>query len=194
MKLQPKIQWLLLPRPDLAVDRSAGGHFGRAADLNLVTFRPKGSLDQRVPEAIDRILAYADEARKQHRSEEDSESAKLISALSQARTRCYRSFLGRPEREEDDARDIALNQVSWMTLGNMALGAELAELAAFTCLNYGEEDRAKGFFGSAATCYYLTGLWNAGQLNEWASQNIEPLKRHAKDGTLRIPITAGKTA
>jgi SIR2-like domain len=132
------------------------------------------------PEIIDLILGHAAEARKENQPARPSEGADFVTKLGQARTRCYRSFLARPEQEEDDARNLVLNHMSWITLGDMELGAELTEVAAFACLRQGEDDRARGHFDTAATYYYLTGLWNAGRLNEWACNNIDQVKDHAK--------------
>ena len=140
------------------------------------------------PETIDRILGYATEARKQTESADASERRALVAKLTQARTRCYRSFLGRPEQGDDDARNMFLNQVSWITLGNMALGAELTEVAAFACLRHGEEDLARGYFDTAASFYYLKGLWNAGRYSEWACNNAGNVKEYATSGVLRIPM------
>jgi hypothetical protein len=142
------------------------------------------------PETIDRILGYATKARKQTESGDASRRSDLGARLTQARTRCYRSFLARPEQSDDDARNMGLNQVSWITLGDMALGAELTEVAAFSCLCHGEEDRARGFFDTAASFYYLTGLWNAGRHNEWASSNISRISRtfdFNRDGLANFP-------
>jgi hypothetical protein len=146
--------------------------------------------EQSMPsETIDRLLGYASEARKQAQPNDVSGRADLVVKLTQARTRCYRAFLGRPEQGDDDARNLALNQVSWITLGDMALGAELTEVAAFDCLRHGDEDHARGFFDTAATFYYLTGLWNAGRHSEWACSNIDRIKEYAMNGVLRIPAT-----
>ena len=82
-----------------------------------------------------------------------------------------------------------LNQLSWITLGDMALGAELTEVAAFACLRHGEEDRARGFFDTAASFYYLMGLWNAGPHSEWACSNTGRIEKYATNGVLRIPAT-----
>ena len=141
------------------------------------------------PQTIDSILASASEARKQTESADASGRARLVAKLTQARTRCYRSFLGRPEQNDDDARNLMLNQLSWITLGDMALGAELTEVAAFACLRHGEEDRARGFFDTAASFYYLMGLWNAGRHSEWACSNTGRIKKYATNGILRIPAT-----
>ncbi len=64
----------------------------------------------------------------------------------------------------------------------------MMELAAFACLRDGEDERAKGYFDTAATFFYLMRLWNAGKLNEWASNNIESVRPNAKKGILKIPI------
>jgi hypothetical protein len=141
------------------------------------------------PETIDRILGYASEARKQTEPADATGRAEFIAKLTQARTRCYRGFLGRPEQEDDDPRNLILNQFSWITLGDMALGAELTEVAAFACLRHGEEDRARGFFDTAASFYYLTGLWSAGRHSEWACSNLDRIKECARNSVLRIPAT-----
>ena len=139
-------------------------------------------------EVIDRILGLAAGARKENESGSPSEGTELVTKLRQARTRCYRSFLARPEQEEDDARNLVLNHMSWIMLGDMALGAELTEVAAFACLRHGEDERAQGHFDTAATYYYLTGLWNAGRLNEWACNNTDQVRDQAKNGVLSIPM------
>jgi hypothetical protein len=141
-------------------------------------------------ETIDDVLTRSEEARK----EEDGAGGSAAAALLRTRARCYRSFLGRPEREDDDVKDWKLNSVASTWLGNMALAAELMELAGFACLRDGDDDRAAGYLDTAATYYYLTGLWNAGQLNEWASRNIDVVRPHAKQNTLRIPMEPTKTA
>jgi hypothetical protein len=107
-----------------------------------------------------------------------------------ARSRCYKAYLGQPERPDDDASTFMLSQYSGMLLGDLALSGELAEMAAFTCLRKDEFDRAKGYFDTAATYYYLTGLWNGGRVSEWASQNVETLKAGVTLAGLRMPPEA----
>jgi len=62
--------------------------------------------------------------------------------------------------------------------------------AANTCLQRGEVERAKGYFDTAATYYYLTGLSNGGELAEWACQNVAALGADVEAGTLYLPPSA----
>lgn len=72
------------------------------------------------------------------------------------------------QREDDDSASFMLSQYSGTTLGDLALSGELAEVSAFACLRNNEIEWAKGYFDTAATYYYLTGLWDGGKLSEWA--------------------------
>lgn len=137
---------------------------------------------------VTKLFANADTAKK----DGGLIHSEVAKAFIEARDRCYKAYLGRPEREEDDASSFLLNQYSSIALGDMALGAELAEIAAFTCLRKGEIERATGYFDTTATAYYLTGLWNGGRMAEWASRNIEAIKPYVMDRTLRFPDEAGR--
>jgi SIR2-like domain len=174
----------------LPLSLMAGARFrdGEALWVSLLAYllRHEQSLRH---ETIERILGHAATARKGNKSGDDPGSGELLSKLIQARTRCYRSFLGRPERGDDDARNLVLNQMSWIALGDMALGAELTELAAFAALRADDEDQARGFFDTAATFYYLTDLWNAGRYDEWACNNTAAIKECARSRSLIIPVS-----
>jgi hypothetical protein len=142
-------------------------------------------------EIIDSLLKHANEARESHTSER-SDGINQYLAITQARTRCYKSFLRRPEREDDDVKDFMLNNWAPQNLGDLALAGELTELAAFACLRDDESLRAKCYFDTAATYYYLTGLWNAGRLCEWASEHLDTLK-HGEIQTLFMPADASQS-
>jgi hypothetical protein len=126
-------------------------------------------------ETIDNLLKHADEARRRHASERSGGISQYL-AITQARTRCCKSFLRRPEKKDDDVKEFILNNWSSFVLGDLALAGELTELAAFACLRDDESLRAKGYFDTAATYYYLVGLWNAGKLCEWASEHVDTIK------------------
>ena len=109
-------------------------------------------------EMVDHLLTQADRARKEleHTVAEADSGSNTLGSLLQARTRCYKSFLGKPEREGDNVKEDILTQIPSIYLGDMSLGGELAELAAFACLRDGDDDRARGYFDTAATYYYLS--------------------------------------
>jgi SIR2-like domain len=109
-----------------------------------------------------------------------------------ARRRCYKAYLGKGEREDDDPSSFMLSQYAGTVLGDLALSGELAEISAFTCLQRGEVERARGYFDTAATYYYLTGLSNGGKLAEWACQNIALLSADLQAGTLYVPTPASR--
>jgi hypothetical protein len=60
------------------------------------------------------LLAAADEA----------------SRYSSARSRCYKAYLGKHEREGDDFASFMLSQYLGTALGDLALSGELAEFSA----------------------------------------------------------------
>lgn len=142
--------------------------------------------------AVDLVLGYADEARKQRETFGLSKDFEGAYQLLRYRARFYKGFLGKSESVADDVRNVVQNQMPWMAMGDMALGAELTELAAFSCLFHDDDARALGYFDTAATYFYLVGLWNAGAHNEWACRNLAEVREYAKKYSLRIPMPTGK--
>lgn len=132
---------------------------------------------------VQNLLAEADNAPKEGGLRYDETVQKYIDA----RRRCYKAYLGKPERDDDDPSSFILSQYAGMAVGDLALSGELAEISAFTCLEKGEVERAKGYFDTAATYYYLTGLWNGGSLAEGACENVAALKLDDKVRSLYLP-------
>jgi hypothetical protein len=129
------------------------------------------------------LLAEADKAPKEGGLRYDEVVEKFIDV----RRRCYKAYLGKAESADDDPSSFMLSQYAGMAVGDLALSGELAEISAFTCLQRGEVERAKGYFDTAATYYYLTGLWNGGNLAAWASENVEGLQPDCKARSLYLP-------
>jgi hypothetical protein len=132
---------------------------------------------------IREVLTEADNAKK----DGGLRYAEGVETFVRARGRCYKAYLGKPERADDDAASFMLSQYAGTVLGDLALSGELAEIAAFTCLQRGEVERAKGYFDTAATYYYLTGLWNGGKSAEWACENVAAIKTDGKVRSLYLP-------
>jgi SIR2-like protein len=109
-----------------------------------------------------------------------SDDQKLIQRLKDARRRCYSAYLGMAA-EGDNLSDFILSQIPALWMGDIALGAELSELAAFGSLHAGDQSAAQPWFDNAATQYYLAGLEHAGHLNEWAANNVEEMSRFARE-------------
>jgi hypothetical protein len=137
---------------------------------------------------VQNLLAEADRAPKVGGLRYDEAVETFIGA----RPRCYKAYLGEAERDDDDPSSFMLSQYAGMAVGDLALSGELAEISAFTCLQRDEVERAKGYFDTAATYYYLTGLSNGGKLAEWACQNIAALGADVKAGTLYLPPPASR--
>ncbi|MBU4555295.1 MAG: SIR2 family protein [Actinobacteria bacterium] len=132
-------------------------------------------------ETTAQLLNYVERSRAGLDADSLSEDSKLSELFRRARTRCYRSFLGMPEKKGDDPTEPVLNFVAPTFLGDTALVGEHAELAAFFVMKAGDLPRAQNYFDNAATYYYLAGLWNGGAACEWASQNIEAARDTAGD-------------
>ena len=154
--------------------------------INFLSYLLRFGRDIRT-DTFDLIFDNVKQVRQEHNRQEETNN---VEVLFQARTRAYMSFIGRSERKDDDVniKDAIFSQIPSIYLGDMALGGELCELAAFACLRDGEVERAHDYFDTAATSYYLMGLWNGGKLNEWASNNIESLIEQAKSNSLSIPM------
>jgi hypothetical protein len=116
--------------------------------------------------------------------DEDDSATSLVPALVHGRTRCYKWYLGSPERKGDNAREFALTM--GFMLGDLGLAGEVAELAGFACARDGDLDGARACLDTAATYYYLTGLWNGGRAMEWASDHLEAVRASAVANTLAI--------
>lgn len=101
---------------------------------------------------------------------------------------CYKKFLGLPDAIQDDDLYLKCAMIGQGRAGDMALGGELSELAGFHYLRDGDDNRAKAYFDSAATYYYLTGLWQGGEQLEWASRNLDQVRVHAAAKSLYIPF------
>jgi hypothetical protein len=72
--------------------------------------------------------------------------------------------------------------------GNMGAAGELIELLAFELVRGGDHGAASACFDYAATCFYLTGHWNAGRMNEWASKNTALQASLLQDHPLSLMI------
>jgi hypothetical protein len=99
------------------------------------------------------------------------------------RTKLYKSYV----RMGDKVDDEKLYIVPTLYGSDMAAEGENIELLAFEYLREGKKEQAQNCFDYAATSFYLRGLWKAGQLNEWAANNIESIIDIAKRNTLLIP-------
>ncbi|WP_329217040.1 hypothetical protein OG352_13790 [Streptomyces sp. NBC_01485] len=71
--------------------------------------------------------------------------------------------------------------------GDLAGVGEFTEVLAFEYLRRGRIEQARNVFDYSATRFYLSGNWNAGKVNEWASSNIDLLNLHWDKNTLVVP-------
>ena len=148
------------------------------------------------PDIVKHLLKQAaKDFNKQNRAilrstEEIDNSTKLFRALIHGRTRCYRCYVGKPEGKDksNDVKEYILSQFAGLSLGDMALAGEMAELAGFAHARDGDFESARGCLDAAATYYYLTGLWNGGRIMEWASNNMDAVKTSADANTLYIEM------
>lgn len=138
----------------------------------------------------ERLISQAENSRLRQaealQKELEEEAWQQVLAFRRSRARCYKAFLGRPEAEDDDVTEFMLNSYSPIALGDLGLAGELAELAGFASHRKGELERAAGFFDSAATFYYLDGLWRAGEFCESMSRRTHTIEPEAMMNTLFI--------
>ncbi|MBM3158092.1 MAG: hypothetical protein FJ004_12550 [Chloroflexi bacterium] len=99
------------------------------------------------------------------------------------RSMLYRSYVRQGEKIDD------LNMYYYFPLvsSDMAASGEFIEILAFERLREDKIESARNLFDHAATSFYLRGLWNAGQANEWAARNVESMVDISKKNTLVIP-------
>jgi len=96
----------------------------------------------------------------------------------------YGTYVQRGARVEK--RSMMAQYGALLMLGDMTAAGECLELAAFEHLREGNDALASNVFDSAATAYYLRGLWNAGYLNELAAQNVSYLRDKAMRGSMMM--------
>jgi len=169
-----------VPHPGIPLALMAAANFRNSESLWIDQLAYMLRFAQTRDNIIADLLKAADSNRGLHAKRGED----VLTQLVQCRTRCYKSFLRRPEREGDDVKDFMLSGYSAIALGDLGLAGELTELAAFACLRDGEPVRAKAYFDTAATYYYLTGLWNSGRLCELASDNLDLVKRSGIENLL----------
>jgi hypothetical protein len=99
------------------------------------------------------------------------------------RYEAFRSFL----RGHDNKKSPLSRGWNCAVLGDVGFFGEICELEGFSSLWNGDYDRARGFFDTAATHYYLDGCPQGGLAMEWASNNLDELRQKGKRWTLFIP-------
>jgi hypothetical protein len=142
-------------------------------------------LDEPDPTVIERLLHEAGQAASLDSSDDERVYLPLM-----AKTRCqiYRSFVGHGDKlDREELREL-IERIA-LYHGDLAAYGELLEILAFEYLHDGQHDMARRVFDAAATSFYLRGLWNAGRVNEWASNNIDRLVRSSRKNSLVIPTT-----
>ncbi|MGJ6970063.1 SIR2 family protein [Streptosporangium sp. G11] len=136
------------------------------------------------PNTVSGFLDRAQEAAKKWpRSANPLDKAIFSPGTAIGRSKVYREFVS------DSAQSLHAGEYILPPLygGGLAGVGEFAELLAFEYLRRGDTGRARNIFDYAATRFYLSGNWNAGRLNEWASVNIERVKDVWDCHSLLIP-------
>jgi len=139
----------------LALDNHIRNRAARPEILDALTaaarFRNDGQLwysqlshvlrSSRAPDnaLVQKLLAEADMAPKVGGLRYDEAVATFIGA----RRRCYKAYLGKAERADDDPSSFMLSQYAGMAVGDLALSGELAEISAFTCCQRRRESAHK---------------------------------------------------
>lgn len=140
---------------------------------------------------IDKLIKYSDEAHHNSKESVSPNDDLVYTRFGRIRSDVYKHLVGHKSEFDDDEskfyREMTF-QVIPISAGDLAMNGEFMEIFAFLCLREGNQDLAQNCFDSAATSYYLCGLWNAGQINEWAANNIGRLVDISKGNTLVIPI------
>jgi len=143
--------------------------------------RINGDLPSRI---IEQLFRLADEAgTKAGESGSLEDKGVYMPGVLLNRTKLYKSYLRTGDRIDDEK----LYLVPPLYGSDMAAEGENIELLAFEYLREAKKKEAADCFDYAATSFYLRGLWKAGQLNEWAANNIEKMMGIAKRNTLLIP-------
>ena len=134
---------------------------------------------------IRKTLEYSEEASKSAGESGFSDDAGVyMPGVLLKRSEIYKSYV----RQGNKIDDVRTYMYPPLVGSDMAASGELIEILAFEYLREGKKELARNCFDYAATSFYLRGLWNSGQHNEWAVKNIERLVDISKGNTLMIPV------
>lgn len=151
--------------------------------------RVSTNLESRI---IKHLLQYSEEARKKIGEVDSPYDLGVYSpGVLLARSEIYKRYVGQASKFDDEWESIRewTYQVLPIAGADMAAAGEFADVLAFEYLREDEFELSRNCFDYAATQYYLRGLWNSGQLNEWAAKNIELLLDISSKNTLMIRVS-----
>ena len=138
---------------------------------------------------IKKILEYSEEASKRAGESGSSEDAGVyMPGVLLKRSEIYKSYV----RQINKIDDVRIYTYPPLVGSDMGASGEFIEILAFEYLREGKNELARNCFDYAATSFYLRGLWNSGQLNEWAAKNIKRLVGISKENSLMIPVEQTK--
>jgi hypothetical protein len=171
--------------PGLLLSLIAASRFRDSEQIWISTLayllRVSDKLDSKT---ISQLIKQADEVKKRTgKSGSIEDNAVYMPGVLLNRTKIYKSYTRMGEKIDDEK----LYTYPPLVGSDMAAEGENIEILAFEYLREGKKELARNYFDYAATSFFLRGLLNAGQLNEWASNNIESISDIAKKSTLLIP-------
>lgn len=175
--------------PGLLLSMMAAARFRDSEQIWISTLayllRVNDEIDSKI---IAHLIKQADEvAKKAEESGSDEDKAVYMPGVLLNRTKIYKSYVRIGGKIDDEK----LYMYPPLVGSDMAAEGENMEILAFEYLRESQKELARDYFDYAATSFYLRGLWNAGQLNEWAANNIESMVDLAKRNTLLIPQVKG---